>query len=226
MPLYHCLFSFSQGINQTIKVPKGTIDMIKDWIEEVTLKLGLKITQYLDNPKYWECYEPDESISNEIASEYVEQHNSTVRQFYHDLQRWVKNPPEDYDELTPEIAQTFWHGLEMLRLPYHRWSKEYYTNEMEHLFDVMTRGESREVSWNTKKLTLKQAASVIHLFETYLDYHDVRLELPYKRDFLVDDNQYHWCPNHGAIYNDDVIEKGDKIYCLVSNCNGLSDYNS
>lgn len=226
MPLYHILFNFSEGLKETIRVPKGTIEELKAWIEEVTEKLGLEVTQYLDNPKHWANYEPDKSIANDIASDYVERHNNKVMRFYFDLQNWAENPESDYEELTPEIAETFWYGLQTLRLPFHRWSRDYYVSEMKHLFDVMTNGHSKEVTWDTKKLTLKQAASVIHLFADYLDYHDVRLELPYKQSFLVTGDKYYWCPTHGAIFNEDVVEKSNgKIYCPVSRCKGLADYN-
>lgn len=215
MPSYHTFFMCSAGLKNTMKVPVGTREEIQKHVERITKECGLEIEQYEDNPSHWRRYEPAESVDDKKASSLVRQHNGWVEWLHGRLEVWSKNPPDKYEELTPEFASTIWYGLSKLRLPAQRWSAEYYQQEMQRLFDVMRGEDDDEVSWGTDPLTPRQAADVIHLFDTYLDKHDIRLELPRGgEDHLITSDEYDWCPEHGAIPIDDTEEDDEgNIIC-------------
>jgi hypothetical protein len=125
--------------------------------------------------------------------------------------------PAETEELTPEGAQTFWHGLVDIDVPPQRWTSDYYRERMEHLYEVMRGKEHEGVNFDEKPLTPKQAASVIRLFETYLDSHDLRLDVPNGYDYLASssDGGYEWCEKCGPAHPDDADacrKKGCPIY--------------
>lgn len=202
-------FGLSSGLSKPIKVPIGTCDKIKNHINEVTEKLQLKVEQYRDNPPHWTNCSPSSEVPDDVASQYVFEHNRWVRQIYADLSTWSETPPDEYEELTPEFARTIWYGLATLYLTYDRWTEETYVAEMEKCFEVMQGRETDGVGFGEKPLTKRQAAAVIWLFSEYLDRADVRLEVPNGRDYLVTDDEYAWCPKHGAWHYDDVEEHSD-----------------
>jgi hypothetical protein len=97
--------------------------------------------------------------------------------------------------MTPNDAQEFWFGFQELEVAPARWTLDFYRNRMEHLYEVMRGKENEGVSFDVKALTPKQAAQVINLFSTYLDSHDLRLDVPKDRDYLASsyDGGYTWC---------------------------------
>jgi hypothetical protein len=216
MPSYHTCFMFTSGIKDTMKVPVGTCEKIREHVERITEECSLKVKQFEDNSLYWERYEPAECVDNDTASCLVRFHNNWVEWLHGRLETWSKNPPKKYEEMTPEFVETVWHGFFKLQLPFDRWSAEYYQEEMQRLFDVMRGEEDDGIIWNGDPLTPRQAAEVIHLFDTYLDKHDVRLELPQGwDDHLLNSDEYDWCPEHGAIPVEDTEydETNDTILC-------------
>jgi|SRR6185437_11061859 len=116
----------------------------------------------------------------------------------------IKSDPPD--TLTPADAQTFWHGLQELEVPVERWSRDYYVSRMQHLYEVMRGNESEGVTFNAKKsLTPRQAAAVVCLFSSYIDSHDMRLDVPNGYDHLASsyDGGYDWCSTCGPVHPDD-----------------------
>lgn len=188
--MFHVLFSLSTGLKNSIKAPRGTFERIMSHVEGVENTLGIKRTKYLDNPEHWSI--PSfENISDETLCRTAESHNGWVHRLYHSFGEWSANPPDDGEEITPEQAERFWPGLETIEVPVMRWTQEYYVARMQHLFSVMTAGEEDGVTFDAKKLTPRQAAAVIVLFEQYLDLHDTRLDVPKGYDYLTGD--YEWC---------------------------------
>lgn len=113
-------------------------------------------------------------------------------------------PPE---ELTPEQAQTFWRGLQEISVPTSRWTRGFYVDRMQHLYEVMRGRENEGVTFNARKcLSPKQAAAVVELFSAYLDDHDMRLDVPNGYDYLASsyDGGYDWCEKCGPTHPDDV----------------------
>jgi len=209
MPL-HVFFGMSSGLSGTIVVPKGTYRRVMDNVELVERKLGLvKDEPYRDNPVRWSWESKKfEGIDDKELCKMVLWHNDWVRRFYGDMEEWSKLRKKtewkvEYEDLTPEMAKDFWHGLELLDVPLHRWSRDYYVAEMEHYYEVMRGRGSRGVSWRegVGELTPEQANMVIWMFHELMDSHDVRLEVINGRDYLSsgDDGGYEWCVECGAI---------------------------
>lgn len=114
--------------------------------------------------------------------------------------------PVETEVLTPEDAQTFWHGLREIDVPVERWSRDYYVDRMNHVFRVLQGDEDEGVTAEAKPMTAKQAAAAIHVFAKYIDDHDTRLEVPNGHDYLAasDDGGYDWCVKCGPAHPDDV----------------------
>lgn len=221
---YHVFFSFSVGLAKRIRVPLGTMQSLMEHIEEVERVLGLKRTKYLDNPVHWNNFDPEyrngfPSVTDEVLCETVQHHNHWVRSCYKEFADWSKTPFKSTkghkgEWITPKDAETFWHGFEQLEVEPSRWTMDYYRDRMDHLYTVMRGQEHEGVTFNAKELTPKQAGAVIGLFETFLDSHDLRLEVPNGCDFLASsyDGGYTWCEKCGP------VAEGDEDACRKRKC--------
>ena len=91
-------------------------------------------------------------------------------------------------------------------MPPERWTDDYFRDRMEHLYEVMRGRESEGVTFDAKPLTEKQAASIIRIFDQFLDPCDLRLDVPNGRDYLASssDGGYDWCEKCGPMVWDDV----------------------
>jgi hypothetical protein len=210
----HVFFMFSAGLAKPIQVPKGTIDEIMSHVRDVEQKLQLKTTQYKDNPKHWDhwAYKQFQHITDDkLLCTTISNHNSWVRWLYDRLGEWTKNPPSPSEELTPEKAQEFWHGLQTFNVPLERWTKDYFKERMQHYHDVMRGIESEGVSFNAKPLKPEQSDAVMCLFSDILDTHDCRAAVPVGHDHVAfsDDGGYSWCEKCGAIDADEVDHRID-----------------
>lgn len=220
---YHVFFSMSLGLKSPLSVPKGTKSACIAHVEEVEKILGLRRIKYLDNLMHWSQYDFS-NIESKVLCETVSRHNQWVRKCYDDFAWWSKNPfkkgmghqaegPDGAypigwksEKITPVEAQVFWHGFQMFEVPIEKWTREFYTAKMEHLYEVMRGHDSQGVSFNEKALTPRQAAAVVNLFGTYLDSHDCRLDVPKGRDYLASpwNGGYDWCEKCGAVCPDDA----------------------
>jgi hypothetical protein len=202
---FHVFFSFSQGLSGPITAPIGTLAKIIQHLEEVERTLRLERTQFQDNPVHWEWRGwPPADLDDKVLCQNVEQHNRWVEWIYYRFADWAKNPTKDGETITPEDAQTFWHGLKRLDVPVSRWAGDYYRARMDTIYEVM-RGRSQEgITFGEKALTPKQAGAVIRLFEGYLDPQDLRLEVPKGCDHLASSywGEYDWCERCGAVLPD------------------------
>lgn len=199
---YHVYFGFSRGLSRPVMVPKGTMASIISHVEEIEAKLGLEREQYLENPVHWKSRGwPAADLKDEILCEWVEKHNRWVRWLYDRLAEWAEKPVTDGEEITPEHAKAFWHGLQILRVDPDRWTGDYYRTRMEELYEVMRGRPTAGISINVPKLTPKQAGAVIYLFSDFLDPKDLRLEVPKGCDHLASsyDGEYDWCSRCGAV---------------------------
>lgn len=206
---YHVYFAFSTEIKKAIRVPKGTLEQCLKHVKTVEDTLGLETTQYKDNPPYWKSTTPKEGVTDELFCQTASNHNRFIRYLYKNLEEWSKTilTGKDSERLTPKDAARFWHGLQMIDVPVERWTRDYYRERMEHLYEVMRGNNSEGVTFNaTKSLTTKQAAAVILLFSEYLDKHDLRLDVPNGHDLLKAsyDGGYTWCEKCGPVDEDDV----------------------
>lgn len=211
---FHVFFAFSSGLSAPISVPQGLKQHYIKHVESVERTLGLERVKYLDNPIYWNTILWDRSkIPDALLCETVLKHNVWVRECYENLAFWSSRPftvgkgsrddgPNRFwpagwlaEEITPDDAQLFWHGFNILDVPVEKWTREYYVSRMEHLYEVMRGRNSEGVTFDAKSLTEKQAAAVIRIFDQYLDAHDMRLDVPHGHDRLASsyDGGYDWC---------------------------------
>lgn len=203
---YHVFFSFSQGLSKPMMVPKGTKAEFNEHVKYVEETLKIERTKYLNNPAHWNGFKRDYShLSDEELCKIASDHNDWVRRVYRKFGEWSKTPPKDGEEMTPDEAQEFWPGLEMITVAPDRWTAEYYIERMECLYEVMRGRESEGISFDTKPLTPKQAAAVIGLFSEFLDPDDRRLDVPNGHDHLASsyDGGYHWCEKCGPMTFED-----------------------
>jgi len=203
---FHVFFDMSVGLNSSLHVPTSTLDEIRAHIAHVEDVFGLEATQYRDNPPHWKSRTPSKEVTDEVYCEVASEHCAWVRRLYRKFGEWSKTPITDGEELTPEIAKTFWHGLTMIEVPPERWTDDYYRERMEHLYEVMRGRESEGVTFDTKALTEKQAAAVIRIFDQFLDPGDLRLDVPNGYDHLASssDGGYDWCEKCGPMVWEDV----------------------
>lgn len=211
---FHVFFAFSSGLTKPISVPKGTKKSIIEHIESVEKTLGLQRTKYESNPVHWDSFKRDFSkIEDKLLCETVRHHNLWVMDWYANFEHWAKHPFKigKAERITPKDAQEFWHGFQTLSVPTSKWTADYYRSRMESLYEVMRGRESEGVSFDEKPLTPKQAASVIGIFDQYLDPADLRLDVPNGHDYLASpyDGGYEWCEKCGAVdpYDGDRCRK-------------------
>lgn len=220
-------FNFSLGLEQPLVAPKGTLASIIAHVEEVEEALGLKRMEVgTDDPHLaWDHWDerwrkgfPD--VDDKVLCETIGNHNDWVRSLYNKFGGWFNSPVENGEIITPDDAKQFWHGLQTLTVRPDRWSADYYRARMEHCFEVLRGRENEGVSFDAKALTPAQAGAVIHLFETFLDPEDARLECPKDRDYLADSDEYDWCAKCGAVMPDDVDN------CRKRKCPVLAERNA
>lgn len=204
----HVFFAFSAGLAKPIHAPKGTLASILAHVEEVEETLGLKRTQFKNNPVHWDSFDPAyragfPDIEDKILCDTARRHNDWVRRLYANIERWAEAPVADGEEITPEAAAGFWHALQLLTVRPERWTADYYRNRMEHLYEVMRGQPSEGVFFDEEPLTPRQAGAVIRIFE-FLDKDDLRLDVPKDCDRLASsyDGEYEWCERCGAVEND------------------------
>lgn len=190
---FHVFFDFSTGLAKPIHAPAGTLDRIIAHVEFVEKTLGLD----------WENMKPKESVSDEIYCKTAGRHNRFVRWLYSRFEEWSKKPVENGEVITPDAAKKFWHGLHMINVPTIRWTKDYYQDRMEHVFNVLIGDDDEGVTLGEKALKPKQAAAVIRLFQEYFE-NTVDLEVPNGCYFLTDD--YVWCEKCGPNRYEDVSD--------------------
>jgi hypothetical protein len=212
---YHVFFSFSSGLAQRLRVPAGTKQAIIEHVEEVEHVLGLKRTQFKDNPIHWDHWDQEfragfPSVEDELLCKTVSDHNAWVRGIYRDFAEWSKTPfksgkGKKGEWITEKDAEKFWFGFQTLNVGPSRWTGDYYTERMESLYEVMRGRESEGCTFDAKPLTEKQAAAVINIFSPYLDSDDRRLDVPNGYDYLASsyDGGYTWCEKCGPVHPDD-----------------------
>lgn len=221
----HVFFSFSTGLEKPVIAPKGTMASIIGHVEAVEATLGIKrmIVGEGDGAciawdhwdERWQNGFPD--VDDKVLCATAFEHNEWVRSLYQKLGGWFNSPVEDGEIITPEAAKDFWHGLQLLTVHPHRWTPVYYRNRMEHVFEVMRGREDEGISFDAKPLTPAQAGAIVHLFETFLDPGDARLECPKGRDHLADGDEYDWCERCGA------VDPTDADNCRKRKCPVLAD---
>lgn len=212
---YHVLFNMSTGLSSPITVPKGTLDKILAHVQDIEQTLGYETVQYKNDTKGWKTTDPKAGVSDETFCQVVEQHNAFIRQLYRDFGGFSEKPAIDGELITPKQSTAFWHGLITIEVPLERWTEEYFRARMDDLYETM-RGRGEFVTFDSKPLTIRQAADVIGLFSAFIDKWDLRLDVPIPCDSLASssDGGYIWCERCGAV-TEDHAEKCTKRKCPI-----------
>ncbi|MBB3297832.1 MULTISPECIES: hypothetical protein [unclassified Rhizobium] len=211
---YHVFFNFSQGLSRSVMAPKGTKASVIAHVEDIERRLKLEREQYRDNQVHWKSHGwPSSDLKDDDLCKGVEDHNRWVHWFYDRLEEWAKDPVTNGEEITPDDAKAFWHGLKTLTVHPSRWNGDYYRARMEELYEVMRGRPTAGISFDAAKLSPKQAGAVIHLFEGFLDPQDLRLEVPRGCDHLASSywGEYDWCERCGAVlpeYSENCRKRG------------------
>ena len=211
---FRVYFSMSSGLSKSLSVPEGTLKEIMSRIRFTEFSLGFVTEQYKDNPNRWLNTEPKDGVSDDLFCEVAENHNDHVRRLYDLFAECEKNPVEGGEVITPEDAREFWHGLQIIDVPPHRWTRDYYVERMRAFYEVMRDGKSEGMTFDAEALSPVQADGVINLFASLLDRFDVDLAVPRDRDYLAarDDGGYEWCDKCGAVIYEDALR------CCTENC--------
>jgi len=110
--------------------------------------------------------------------------------------------------LTPEQAQTFWHGLQAIDVPVGRWTEEFYRDRMDHLYEVLRGREHEGASIDCDPLTPEQVADVVWLLDTggYIPSGGLDLDVPQGCDGLSSADEYKRCTICGAVDLEELCE--------------------
>lgn len=206
---YHVHFSMSTGLAKPLRVPAGTKAEILAHVRDVEKTLGLKTTQYRDNPAHW-MRNDFADLSDEVLCDTASKHNRFVVRLYEQFAEWSEKPVKGGEKLTPADAAEFWHGLQKIEVPPDRWNAGYYREQMERVYEVMRGRPADGVTFDGKPLTTEQAVAVIILFSEFLDTHDIRIDVPVGHDHLACSDEYAWCEKCGAIADDEI---DDRVRC-------------
>jgi hypothetical protein len=202
---FHTYFAFTNGLTESVHVPLGTLQELRNNFKAVEKALGCTIPE-----STWEKnINPPQPQFDEVLCGSVDRHNKAVIRFY-GLVGAKLEQSVGTEVITPEIAATFWKQLKIIELSPKFWSEDYYRDRMEHLYEVLRGRESEGVTtWSNAKLTPTQAANVINLIASYLEpkHSDLRLDVPKGHDYLASsyDGGYEWCDRcKSAIADSDI----------------------
>lgn len=148
----------------------------------------------------------------------VRLHNQDIIRLYNDIEecqdkKWKRGESE---RITAAQSIEFWGGLQILDLPRELWTRDHFTDHMEHLYELLTTGNSRGVYLDYKPFNRKQASALLKLFEDEIDQwgFDMRFEIPldenlkpYDRIAASYDGGYDWCSHCGPIHTDDFYRR-------------------
>ena len=221
---HHVFFSLSSGLAGPLQVPTGTLDRLVKHVQHMETTLGLTPTRYKSNPPHWSHRDKlsppkAQDLTDEEFCTLLSHHNDWVRRTHREFGEWYQNPVEDGEVITPDDVMTFWQGLTLLDVPVERWTGPYYTDRMEHLYEVLRGRESEGVTLGSDPLTTQQAGAVVRLLEQYLDPGDHRLEVCRGRDHLTSSETegYMWCDQCGdAVHPDDFDDA--LVRCSNTRC--------
>ena len=216
MPSFFTYFTLTTGLREPLVAPAGTLARWTCHVEsvETTLKIpverdGFDESLVRDVRPRWRL--PREfDVDDETLCRVARDHNRWVRRAYEDLGRWMhETPTGDVETITLDQAAEVWRGFEtFFDVPVQRWTRDYYQERAEHLYQVMRGQEDEGVQFGAPPLTIEQARAVTILMSQFLDTHDIRLDVPRGWDSLANryDGEYDWCEHCGAVAEDDPCE--------------------
>jgi hypothetical protein len=177
--------------------------------KEMLEKAGSKPDSSL--PQWWLAYRDRETLIEGMANA-VQRHNDEIRWLYDEMDKWSEKTDwkdGEWEVITQEQAVEFWGGLQILELPKELWTRDHFTDHMQHVYELLSTGESRGVSLNCEPLKSDQVSSLINYIESELDQwgFDCRFAVPLDEDLQPYDHiassydgGYDWCSHCGPIH--------------------------
>ena len=221
---YKVYFMFSESLKSTIRIEVGTKDKlwkhfgtVEDFLNEnCDSRDKQSLSKWLESGDY-------ETVKKDVLCKNSLHHNFIVRNFYDDLKDWAEKDRSDkrlevFEEFSNDDFQLMLPNLKLMNIPVELWNSEYYRDMMETFYEVMRGRECKGISFDTKKLTEKQASNVIRLFAEFLDGDSLNLDVPKGHDYLASsyDGGYEWCEKCGAITYDDSVDCSRKKCPLIA----------
>jgi len=197
---FRIFFDLSYGLSRPLTAPAGTLQKILDHVAKVESALGFEKEKSSEGHCHWKSTTPAENISDEVLCEIADHHNWYVGYLYENFGNWSENPPVGNTEvITPEQSQEFFYGLQIITAPFERWTPEYYKNRMNALYKAFRGEEAEGVSFDEKPLTIKQARSVMLIFQDFtgIDRFNLDLDVPRGHDELFLGEDLYWCEKCG-----------------------------
>lgn len=211
---FKVFFELSTGITNPINVPRGTYVAIMKTIANTERELGIERETYNEEVRWdrWPLVKRND-LTDEQYCRSAEAHNREVQRLYRTLAEWSGKPATDKtEELTPEMAKSFWLGLSLIDVPPERWTRDYYRARMEEVYETLRGRPKGGMMFDSDALTEQQAADVINLFSQWLDVGDLRLDVVKGDDTLTSsyDGGHSWCSGCGAVRPEDMYDPDDE----------------
>lgn len=215
---FHVFFDLSVGIKEPVWIPNNSIRRVVSRIAKTEETLGIERELYADNLRwnYWPLFKKE--VTKQVLCRAVESHNRMVRWFHDVLTNGSKTQKKGMEEeLTLEVAESFWFALKQLHVPPEKWTSEYYQARMESVYEAMRGRVCEGVMFGSESLSIEQAKEVIVMFSSWLDTTDIRLDVIKGYDHLSPSEDYEWCGNCGSAvdYEDFNDEAGMCEACFV-----------
>lgn len=178
-------------------------------------------------PQWWLQDRERDALIERMASA-VRLHNDDVRWLYGDLSKWSEKTDwkeGEWEMITQAQSIEFWGGLQILDLPKALWTREHFTDHMEHVYELLSSGESRGVSLDCEPLKPDQVSAMLNYLEDELDQwgFDCRFAVPLDEnlepyDFIASsyDGGYDWCSHCGPIHTDAFYARCRVCPCAAS----------
>lgn len=218
---FKVFFSLSTGFKCDLYFRKGTYDRILKHVNDTERRLGIRREYYNGDCRWNHWPLVAKEIDDKEYCDAVECHNAMVQYFYSECCEATNEPTEKRpDRITPDMAKNLFIGLSELDVPPERWTRGYYQNRMEAMYQTLRGNPTEGMSIDSEPLSLKQARDVIVLFAQYLDKNDIRLDVCKGQDELTDSYSegYFWCAKCGAVDYDDLPYEFDTDSDLCYEC--------
>lgn len=233
------MFMFAYGLKEPLRVPRNDFERIEREIESIRDALDIEVS--LPEGKYMGSYVlehfPDDDEGNEDLCDFVNDLGSFTEWMDDLLAAAFKNPcTVDCVTISTEYSKVIFPFLRTIRIPMERWTKEYHIKMMREVYGTLRgRGGLDGVTMDCTPLDEKQAAYVVWLMDEVFGFDRWQndLSLPKDGDELLQNNEYHWCENCGAVAWEDVeylygedgdlVEDGPEICPHCQNTSGAGE---
>jgi len=211
--LIECRFFFAEGLKKEIAFSLEAWSLLQEGIDRACESVGFAIGKSFDFAKAVpKAFENDDELC-----EFARDHNRFVGWLWDSIQEFGDKPCEDNPVMLTDAYFKSIHAiLKEVKVPIDRWSKDHYIDRMEAMFGIMTGNDADGIEFGSAPLTPEQAGSVIWLMDAMfgIDQHQADLEVPKGCDYLLANEDYHWCENCGAVtYEDTHYGKDGDIAC-------------